>query len=110
MYQRVNEHQVRLWAEFLGKMQATNEGERTLLENSMIMLTSSLWDGNAHDSTQLPVVLAGNGGGTIKGGRMLDYSKDPNRKLCRLHLALMDRMGVKVDHFGDAEQALADLA
>ena len=110
MYQRVNEHQVRLWAEFLAKMQATNEGERTLLENSMILLTSSLWDGNAHDSTQLPLVLAGNGGGTIKGGRMLDYSKDPNRKLCRLHLALMDRMGVKVDHFGDAEQALSDLA
>lgn len=109
MYQRVNEHQVRLWAEFLAKMQATNEGERTLLENSMILLTSSLWDGNAHDSTQLPLVLAGNGGGTIKGGRMLDYSKDPNRKLCRLHLALMDRMGVKVDHFGDAEQSLAEL-
>jgi hypothetical protein len=107
LYQRVNEHQVKLWAEFLAKMQATNEGERSLLENSMILLTSSLMDGNAHDSRELPVVLAGNGGGTIQGGRFHDLSKDPNRKLCRLHIALMDRMGVKTRHFGDAENALA---
>lgn len=107
MYQRVNQHQVKLWGEFLGKMQATNEGERTLLENSMIMLTSSLFDGNAHDSRQLPVVLAGGGGGTIQGGRFHDHSADPNRKLCRLHIALMDRMGLHVGHFGDAENALA---
>ena len=77
MYQRVNEHQVKLWREFLTKMQATNEGERTLLENSMIPLTSSLWDGNAHDSTQLPVVLAGNSGGTIQGARHHDLSMTP---------------------------------
>jgi hypothetical protein len=106
LYQRVNEYQVKLWAEFLTKMQATNEGERTLLENSMILLTSSLFDGNAHDSTQLPVVLAGGGGGTIQGGKYHDLSQEPNRKLGRLHLALMDRMGVKVEKFGDAEQAL----
>ncbi|MDI1315433.1 DUF1552 domain-containing protein [Prosthecobacter sp.] len=107
MYQRVNQHQVKLWGEFLAKMQATNEGERTLLENSMIMLTSSLFDGNAHDSRQLPVVLAGGGGGTIQGGRFHDLSADPNRKMCRLHIALMDRMGLHVGHFGDAENALA---
>ena len=106
-YQRVNQHQVKLWGEFLAKMHATDEGERTLLENSMILLTSSLFDGNAHDSRQLPVVLAGGGGGTIRGGRFLDLSQDPNRKLCRLHLALMDRMGVHIDRFGDAENALA---
>ncbi|MBP6600347.1 MAG: DUF1552 domain-containing protein [Verrucomicrobiales bacterium] len=105
-YQKVNEFQVKLWAEFLGKMDATNEGERSLLENSMIVLTSSLMDGNAHDSRKLPVVLAGGGGGTIKGGRVHELGEDPNRKLCRLHLALMDRMGVRVDHFGDAENAL----
>ncbi len=107
MYQQVNQHQVKLWGEFLAKMQATNEGERTLLENSMIMLTSSLFDGNAHDSRQLPVVLAGGGGGTIQGGRFHDLSADPNRKMCRLHIALMDRMGLHVGHFGDAENALA---
>jgi len=106
-YQMVNEFQVKLWSEFLQKMAATNEGERSLLDNSMILMTSSLMDGNAHDSKQLPVVLAGGGGGTIKGGQAYDLSADPNRKLCRLHLALMDRMGVRVDRFGDAENALA---
>lgn len=75
----------------------------------MVMFCSSLYDGNAHDSRQLPIVLAGGGGGTIKGGRLLDYSKEQNRKLCRLHMAMMDRMGVKMEHFGDAEQALSDL-
>jgi hypothetical protein len=99
-----------LWAEALQKMAATNEGERSLLDNSMIMFCSSLFDGNAHDSRQLPIVLAGGGGGTIRGGRLLDYSGDENRKLCRLHMALMDRMGVKMHHFGDADTALTELA
>ena len=105
-YQRVNEFQVQLWSEFLQRMAATDEGERSLLENSMVMLTSSLMDGNAHDSRQLPVVLAGGGGGTIRGGRAYDFGADPNRRLCRLHIALMDRMGVQVEKFGDAENAL----
>lgn len=109
-YQRVNQHHMKLWCDALQKMAATNEGERSLLDNSMILFCSSLWDGNAHDSRQLPVLLAGGGGGTIRGGRMLDYSKEENRKLCRLHMALMDRMGVKMQKFGDADSALADLA
>lgn len=109
MYQRVNEYHMLLLSQTLQKMAATNEGERSLLDNSMILFCSSLWDGNAHDSKQLPVLLAGGGGGTIKGGRMLDYSKDENRKLCRLHMALMDRMGVKMNKFGDADTALPDL-
>jgi len=105
-YQRVNEFQVKLWSEFLQRMAATDEGERTLLDNSMVLLVSSLMDGNAHDSRQLPVVLAGGGGGTVKGGQAYDLTAAPDRRLCRLHLALMDRMGVHVDRFGDAENVL----
>jgi hypothetical protein len=109
MYQRINEYHILLLSETLQKMAATNEGERSLLDNSMILFCSSLWDGNAHDSKQLPILLAGGGGGTIKGGRMIDYSKDENRKLCRLHMAVMERMGLKMQPFGDAETALPDL-
>ena len=111
MYQRVNQHFVKLWSEALQKMADTNEGERSLLDNSMVMLMSSLWDGNAHDSTQLPLLVAGGGGGSIRGGRLMDFSAEPkeDRKLCRLHLALMDRMGLHMERFGDAEKAL-DLA
>jgi hypothetical protein len=100
---------MRLWAGVLEKMRSTQEGERSLLDNSMLLFCSSLMDGNAHDSTQLPILVAGGGGGTVRGGRVLDYSKDPNRKLCRLHMALMERMGMRLDRFGDAETALADL-
>jgi hypothetical protein len=110
MYQKANEYHMKLWARALTKMQETNEGERTLLENSMIVFCSSLYDGNAHDSRKLPVLLAGGGGGTIRGGRMLDYSKEPNRQLCRLHLALMERMGMPIHQFGDAHTALGDLS
>ncbi|MDF1813172.1 MAG: DUF1552 domain-containing protein [Verrucomicrobiales bacterium] len=109
MYQRANQYHMQMLSELMQKMKNTDEGERSLLDNSMLLFCSSLWDGNAHDSRQLPVLLAGGGGGTIKGGRMLDYSKQENRKLCRLHLAVMERMGMKINQFGDAETALPDL-
>jgi hypothetical protein len=109
MYQKANQYHMTLWSEALKKMADTNEGERSLLDNSMVMFCSSLWDGNAHDSRQLPILLAGGGGGTIRGGRMLDYSAQENRNLCRLHLAMMERMGMKTHHFGDADSSLTDL-
>ncbi len=71
----------------------------------MILLTSSLMDGNAHDSRQLPS-SSPRRWRHDQGWPGLHLSQDPNRKLCRLHLALMDRMGVRVDKFGDAENAL----
>jgi hypothetical protein len=60
---------------------------------------------------KVPVVLAGGLGGTLETGRTLDYlyAGDDNRKLCSLYLSIMDRMGVKLDHFGDAETRLARL-
>jgi hypothetical protein len=108
-YQRVNEYHMALLARLLGKMDATSEGERTLLDNSMVLFCSSLMDGNSHDSKELPIVLAGGGGGTIQGGRVHDLRGREDRRLCRLHLALMQRMGVEVGRFGDADAPL-DLA
>jgi hypothetical protein len=108
-YQRVNEYHITLLARLLAKMDATVEGERTLLDNSMVLFCSSLMDGNAHDSKELPIVLAGGAGGTIRGGRVHDLRGQENRRLCRLHLAMMQRMGLAVDRFGDADAPL-DLA
>ena len=108
-YQRVNEYHMALLARLLEKMDATSEGERTLLDNSMVLFCSSLMDGNSHDSKELPIVLAGGGGGTIQGGRVHDLRGREDRRLCRLHLALMQRMGVEVGRFGDADVPL-DLA
>ena len=108
-YQRVNEYHIALLTRLLAKMDATSEGERTLLDNSMVLFCSSLMDGNSHDSKELPIVLAGGGGGTIQGGRVHDLRGREDRRLCRLHLALMQRMGVEVGRFGDADVPL-DLA
>jgi hypothetical protein len=75
------------------------------------MCASSLFDGDAHTANQLPILLTGKGGGTLTGGRILDYINqgDENRKACSLHLSLMDRMGVKLDQFGDAATRLVEL-
>ena len=90
------------------KLDAVQEGERTLLDNSMILFCSSMMTGN-HNNDQLPVVLVGKGGGQIKSGRVLDYTGKPNRKMCSLYLSLMDKCGVKLDSFGDSKERLAEI-
>jgi hypothetical protein len=92
-------------AENLNKVQ---EGERTLLDNSMILFLSSMMTGN-HDNNQLPVVMLGSAGGKIRTGRILDYLEKPDRKMCSLYLSLMDKVGVHLDKFGDASVRLAEI-
>ena len=87
------------------------EGDRSVLDNSCLMFINNLWSGKAHDSRKVPVILTGGLGGTLKTGRVLDYLKkgDDNRKLCSMYLSIMDRMGVKLKRFGDADKRLAGL-
>jgi hypothetical protein len=70
-----------------------------------------MWSGTKHDNIKVPVVTVGGLGGKLETGRALDYfeSGDDNRKLCSLYLGLMDRMGVQLAKFGDAETRLAGL-
>jgi hypothetical protein len=70
-----------------------------------------MWSGERHDNTKLPVLTVGGLGGTLQTGRVLDYSDagDENRKLCSLHLSLMDRMSVQLPKFGDADSRLANI-
>jgi hypothetical protein len=91
-----------------GKLDQVQEGERTLLDNSMILFCSSMMTGN-HNNDQLPVVMLGKGGGQIKTGRILDYLGKPNRKMCSLYLSLMDKAGVRLDRFGDSKERLAEI-
>src|SRR5688500_880259 len=77
------------------KLDAVKEGDRTLLDNSMILFCSSMMTGN-HNNDQLPVVMLGKGRGRIKTGRILDYLGKPNRKMCSLYLSLMEKAGVKL--------------
>jgi hypothetical protein len=75
------------------------------------MWASNLYDGDAHGADQMPIVLAGGAGGELQTGRVLNYLDKGNdrRRACSLYLSLMDRMGVKLDRFGDSDQGLPGL-
>ena len=90
------------------RLDAIQEGERTALDNSMIMLCSSMLNGH-HDATQLPVVMIGTAGGKIQGGQVLDYLGQENRQMCRLYLSMMDKMDVRLKSFGDATERLSEI-
>lgn len=105
---KVNQFFLEQVAYIARKLDAIQEGERTALDNSMIVLCSSMLNGH-HDATQLPVVMLGTAGGRIKGGQNLDYLGKSDRQMCRLYLSMMDKMGVHLDSFGDATEALPEI-
>jgi hypothetical protein len=105
---KVNQFFLQQLAYIAGKLDAIQEGERTALDNSMLLYCSSMLTGG-HDATQLPVVLVGGGGGKIQGGRVLDYQGKPNRKMCSLYLSMMDKCRVRLDRFGDSTERLAEI-
>ena len=95
-------------ARMLERMDSIEEGNGTLLDNSMILFCSSMLTGG-HDNSQLPVVLCGRAGGQLKTGRILDYLESKNRKMSSLYLSLMDKMGLHLDAFGDSTERLVEI-
>ncbi len=108
-YQRITKYYVSQFAYLTGRLAAMKEGEGTVLDNTCLLFISNMWSGKKHDATRLPILQAGNMGGTLETGRVLNFldKGDDNRKLCSLYLSLMDRMNVKLDSFGDATTRLA---
>ncbi len=90
------------------KLDEVQEGDRTLLDNSMVLFLSSMMTGN-HNNDQLPVILLGRAGGQLQTGRILDYLGKPNRKMCSLYLAMLDKIGVRLDQFGDSKEPLEEI-
>ena len=110
-YERIARFHLSQLAYLATKLDSMKEGEGTVLDNSCLMFLSNMWIGRKHDNTRLPLVLAGGLGGTLETGRTLDYLQagDDHRKVCSLYLSLMDRMGVKLEKFGDADTRLQRL-
>ena len=110
-YERITRWHVSQFAYLASKLDAMPEGNGTVLDNACLMFLSNLWIGRSHDNSRLPMLLAGGLGGTLQTGRTLNYVKagDEKRKVCSLYLSLMDRMGIKLDRFGDAEARLENL-
>jgi hypothetical protein len=99
-YSKINRWHCEQLAYFLDKLNSVREGERTLLDNSMVLFGSSFSDGNRHDPRNLPIILAGNAGGRIKTGRHIASPKDT--PLCNLYVSMLDKMGTPVESFGDS--------
>jgi hypothetical protein len=112
MYLRTNQFHMEQFAYLIDRMQKIDEGEGTLLDNSILIGGSNLFDGDKHEADEMPLILAGRGGGSLETGRVLDYmaaGDDDKRRACSLYLSIMDRMGVKLDRFGDTSDRLVDL-
>jgi hypothetical protein len=110
-YERIARFHLSQLAYLAAKLDSMPEGNGTVLDNSCLMFLSNMWIGRKHDNSRLPLVLAGGLGGTLETGRTLNYLNDgdENRKMCSLYLSLMDRMGIKLDQFGDAQTPLQRL-
>jgi hypothetical protein len=110
MYLKTNQYHVQQFAYLLERLKGISEGDGTLLDHSLVMFCSNLFDGDKHQADHMPILLAGHGGG-LKTGRVLDYldRATDDRRACSLYLSLMDRMGVPLPRFGDADRRLAGL-
>lgn len=104
---RINEYHTAQFAAWLERLKATPEGDGNLLDHSLIVYGSGISDGNRHLHDDLPTLLFGRGGGALRTGRRITFRRET--PMANLHLTLMDRMGVRVDNFGDASGRL-DLA
>ncbi len=105
---KVNQFFVEQLGYIARKLDAIQEGERTALDNSMLMFCSSMMTGG-HNNDQLPVVILGRGGGRIETGRVLDYRQQSNRQMCRLYLSMLDKVGLHPQAFGDANEPLSEV-
>ncbi len=107
-YERiVNWHTTQL-AWFFDRVKSIDEGGTSLLDNSMIMFGGTLKDGNRHDPENLPILLAGRGKGTLRPGRRVRAAE--KTPLCNLYLAMLQRMGIKDQSFGDSTAVLEGLS
>jgi len=104
---QINAFHVSLFAYLLERLKATPDGDGSLLDHSIYMYGSGMGNPNVHDHVNLPIVVAGGGTATHKGGRHIRY-KEPT-PLANLHLTLLDKVGVKLDSFADSQGKIGEL-
>ncbi|MCB1233472.1 MAG: DUF1552 domain-containing protein [Verrucomicrobiae bacterium] len=109
-YARINRFHVERLAYLMKRMKEVDEGGgATMLDNVMLQFGSNMFNGDSHDGRNLPMILAGHGGGGIAGGRVIDTGSlaEENQRACNLYLSLAKRMGVEIDRFGDSVEPLS---
>jgi hypothetical protein len=101
----LNRYHVTLFTYFLEKLKATPDGDGTLLDHALVLYGSGMGDGNQHNHTDLPVLVAGGASGRLKGGRHLRHPK--NTPMANLLLAILEKFDVEADKLGDSSGPLA---
>ena len=104
---KINQFHVSLFAYFLKKLKATPDGDGSLLDHSIYLYGSGMGNPNAHDHTNLPILVAGGGAGRLKGGRHIRYAEPT--PLANLHLTLLNKVGVQRKSFADSNGQLDEL-
>jgi hypothetical protein len=95
-----------MFARMLEKLQATPDGDGTLLDHVTMMYGAGIADSNSHSPIDIPMILAGGGAGHLKGGRHIRFKNMP---LANLHLTLLERAGVRMDAFADSQGKVDEL-
>jgi hypothetical protein len=103
-FAQINRYHASMLAYFLKKLQATPDGDGTLLDHSMVLYGSAMSDGNKHNHDPLPIVLAGGASGQLKGGRHLRFAQ--HTTMSNLLLAMLDKLGAPATRFGDSTAEL----
>jgi hypothetical protein len=106
-YLRIAAWHIEQYAYFIGRLKSIKEGDHTLLDNSMVMFTSDLRDGNRHAPKNLPIVLAGKGGGKLKTGQHIMFEKETN--LANLYLTMLQVQNIPVNSFADSNRTLSEI-
>jgi hypothetical protein len=106
-YSLINRWHVAQFTRVIEKMKSIKEGEGTLLDNSVILFGSGMSDGNRHAPDNLPIIVAGKGGGKISPGRHI--ANPQGTPLCNLYVSMLDCVGVSVAQFGDSTGTLKGL-
>jgi Protein of unknown function (DUF1552) len=104
---RINRFHISLFAEFLAKLRDTPEGSGTLLDHSLLLYGSGMGNPNQHDHDNLPILVAGGAAGRMRGGRQVRFAQPT--PLANLHLTLLDKVGVRLDSFGDSRGKVDEL-
>ncbi len=104
---KVNQFHVSLFAEFLEKLKATPEAEGSLLDHSLFLYGSGMGDSDAHDHTNLPILVAGGAAGKMKGGKHIRFAEPT--PLSNLHLTLLNKVGVPLQSFADSTGKVEEL-
>jgi len=103
-FAQLNSYHMTKFAYFVDRLKKTPDGDGTLLDHSLVLYGSSLSDGNQHNFSPLPIVLAGNASGQLKGGRHLQFTKDT--RMSNLLAAILNKLDVPTEKFGDGSGVL----